>query len=70
MFFLIVSISCVASLSLSLNIILIIRARRKPERPSSYEVADLLRDLLSGSALVKVSRISSDDCFFRSFKGR
>jgi hypothetical protein len=59
--------------SLIINFILYFKIKYlKKENPkeSSYEVKELLQDLLSGSALVKVSRISSEDVFFRSMRDR
>lgn len=42
----------------------------KLEKPKqeSYEVKDLLSDLMTGEALVKVSRVSPDNVFIRSVK--
>lgn len=42
----------------------------KSEKPKqeSYEVKDLLSDLMTGEALVKVSRVSPDNVFIRSVK--
>lgn len=51
-------------LSLGLNAYLL--SQKKKPVPTSYEASALLRDLLSGEALVKISRIAPEDIFLRS----
>jgi Na+-transporting NADH:ubiquinone oxidoreductase subunit NqrC len=40
--------------------------RQKPQRQETYDVKELLADLLSGDGLVQVRRISPTDVFLRS----
>ena len=55
------------TVSIGFNSILIYKTHKnKKERPRSYEVADLMHDLLDGKALVEVRRISPVDVFIKS----
>lgn len=42
---------------------------KKPKKQESYECKELLQDLLSGDALVKVERIAPADFFLTSPRG-
>ena len=55
------------TVSISLNIYLFVKSRR-PKKQVSYDATALLQDLLSGAALVKVTRIAPEDVFLRSNK--
>lgn len=41
---------------------------KEDKKDSSYEVKDLLQDLLTGSALIQIKRISPESVFLRSTK--
>lgn len=53
-------------LSLIGNALLAYRLQQKRKRPESYEVKELLSDLLAGGALIEVRRIAAADVFLRS----
>jgi len=56
------------ALSVSLNVYLILRLRRKPPKPQSLELQEFLGDLLSGPGIVAVSRIDPSNILLRSPK--
>ena len=53
-------------LSLAANGYLFFLFKKKPTKQESYEAQELLRDLLTGSALIEVRRIAPTDVFLRS----
>ena len=64
----------VSSFSVLLNfffIILLLKYRKfNKKRKDSYESSELIKDLLSGEALIKITRISPTDVFLRSPRGK
>ena len=54
--------------SLILNAYQYRRRSKKPPREEAYEATQLLNDLTSGSALVKVSRVDPSTVFIRSVR--
>lgn len=59
------------ALSVCLNGFLFLKLRELSKKPTpTYDVQDLLSDLMRGNALVKVSRVAPEDVFLRSAKGR
>ena len=63
----IIILSCLLIISASLNVYLFIKIRKsRKARPDTYEVKDLLQDLLAGSGYIKVTRISPTDFYLRS----
>jgi hypothetical protein len=52
------------------NIALFVLLKKKSAtKQMSIEASEVLRDLLNGSALVKVSRVAPEDIFLRSPRG-
>jgi hypothetical protein len=65
------SASLVVSLSsVLLNVVLALKLKglKTKSKTSSYEVKELLADLLSGPGLVSVARIAPEDVFFKSMR--
>lgn len=64
----VIILTVLAASSLTLNAFLLLRKIKKPNKQETYDVKELLNDLLSGRALVEVRRISPADIFLRSPK--
>lgn len=58
------------AVSLCLNAYLLWQKAHTPPKQESYEVKELMSDLLSGSALIKIERIAPADVILRSPRGR
>ena len=68
--FIIICISTLYILSLRKIIITLKNElEKKSARTESYEVKDLLRDLLAGSTLIQVKRVDPAEVFLRSPRG-
>lgn len=66
-------LSAVLLISVGANVILswhLWKAKKLPPRPETYEVQELMTDLLRGQALVRVERVAPADVFLRSPRGR
>jgi hypothetical protein len=63
--YLIVIFSVITTLSIALNIHLLTRIKKKPLQ-ESLELKQFLADLLSGPAIVAISRIDPDSIVLRS----
>lgn len=61
------SLAALFILSLAVNAYLFILLRKSAKtRPESYEVKDLLRDLMAGRGLIEIKRIAPESFFIRS----
>lgn len=61
------SLAFFLALSLCLNLALFFWAKSQKKKPiQSYEASQLLNDLLSGEALVRVQRVAPSDVLIRS----
>jgi len=55
--------------SLGLNAFTLYKLKTdKPKRAESYDAKALLRDLLNGDSLIRITRIAPEDVFLRSPK--
>ncbi len=59
------TLSSLLTLSLAINFYLFFRNKKKPKQ-ETYEVGELLSDLLAGQAMVRVERIAPADVLIRS----
>lgn len=63
--FSILGVGLLLALSLGLNLFLYQKLKKKPPKEESYEVMDLLQDLLAGEAMVQVKRIDPASVLMR-----
>ena len=63
---LIVSVAC----NLGLLTWIVLKKQKPVVRPESYELSEFLKDLMNGSGLVRVQRISTSDVILRSPRPR
>lgn len=59
-------VSALLLASLSLNAYFLYRLKKIKSRPDSYEARELLQDLVSGDALVRITRVAPANVILRS----